>query len=343
MARRTVIPGVYQDRYGFEIRVMVNRVPYRTRKPLDTSIQDLRKARHDLQARAQTAHPRPARHTLAADVPRYLDLVKHLASWRSHRSELRAWVALLGPKRRDQITSADVLRARLTWLENGVAPKTINGRVDAIRRLYRRLDGRRVPTPCDDVLRLSVPRTPIERVSPETILAVDAQLQAHERTGQLRSAKTRSRFRVIVSTGRRPSEIARAQPQDVNLEARVWVPRDGKGGFTSGIYLNDDQRAAWRLFLESNAWGHFREGSFVNTIRSAGWPKGIRPYQARHSYGIALSELGHDLDDVGAALGHKRRETTRKHYVPVLNSRMQVLSQSVEGRFQGWPAAKFAK
>jgi integrase len=338
--RRTIAPGIYEDAHGFDIRVMVNRVPYRTRKPLDTSLADLKKALKDLASKAETeTGRRPGRGTLAADVPRYLALVKNLAGWVSLRSELRAWVALLGESRRDQITAADVLTARLTWLKDGVKPKTINNRVDALRRLYRRLDGKRVLTPCDDVTPLDVERTPIQRVSPETILAVDAKLQEHERRGWIRSPKTRARFRVMVSTGRRPSEIARAQPKDVNLEARVWIPRDGKGGHTPGIYLNDEQLAAWQLFIDANAWGTFREDAFVRTLRTAGWPKDIRPYQSRHTYGITLSEMGHDLDDVGAALGHKRRETTRKHYVPVLNSRMQALSESMSGRFKGWPDA----
>jgi len=336
--RRTVARGIYRDPYGFEVRVMVGGVVYSARRPLHTTVAELRKVRNGLRATGHTASPRPARGTLAADVARYLDLVSHLRSWMEHRSELRAWLARFPTARRDQIRPAHVLQARIAWLEAGVKPKTINNRVDALnRRLYKRLDGRRSLTPCEDVAPLPVERTPIQRVSAATILAVDAHLQRGEQAGTLRSAKARARFRVLVSTGRRPSEIMRAQPQDVNLAARVWVVRDGKGGYTPGIYLNDDMLAAWTLFISAGAWGPFTEGSFVRTLRHAGWPTGVRPYQARHSLGIALSELGHDLDDVGAALGHKRRETTRKHYVPVLESRMQRLSESVDGRFQGWP------
>jgi len=39
----------------------------------------------------------------------------------------------------------------------------------------------------------------------------------------------------------------------VNLEARVWVPRDAKGGYSPGVYLNDDMLAAWTLFIEARA------------------------------------------------------------------------------------------
>ena len=148
------------------------------------------------------------------------------------------------------------------------------------------------------------------------IRAVDETLQAWERTGRLRSPKTRARFRVYASTGRRPSEIMRAEPPDVDLTQCVWRPRDGKGGWGPGIYLNDDMLAAWELFVEANAWGSFRIGSLVRTIRRAGWPAGVRPYNLRHTVGISISEAGGDLADVQAHLGHKHISTTRKHYVP---------------------------
>jgi integrase len=73
-----------------------------------------------------------------------------------------------------------------------------------------------------------------------TIAAVAAQLEEHERRGWLRSAKTRARFMVLASTGKRPSELMRAQPHDVDFVRRVWTVRDGKGGWSPGIYLNDD-------------------------------------------------------------------------------------------------------
>ena len=70
-------------------------------------------------------------------------------------------------------------------------------------------------------------------------------------------------------------------------------------------------------------------------------PVGYRDYTEgthalRHTVGISLSEAGADLSDVQAHLGHKQLSTTRRHYVPVLGSRMQRLSESIEGRFQ-WP------
>jgi integrase len=169
-------------------------------------------------------------------------------------------------------------------------------------------------------------------VDPQTMLNVDRTLQEHERCGWLRDPKTRARFRVLASTGVRPSELKRAQPTDVSLERRVWTVRDGKGGFRPGLYLTDDMLGAWQLFIQVVAWGQFNTGSFAIRLRKAGWPANIRPYQMRHSVGITLSERGVDLSDVQQVLGHTRIETTRKHYVPVLNSRMQRAGETLAGR-----------
>lgn len=335
--RTRIATNIFRDTSGISAIVRARgHKPKELRFQHGTSIKAIRKEMDGWASRLQTDKQKPGRGTLAADAETYERLKRHLASWMERRSEVRAWVKALGDKRRSQITAADVLETRVAWLRAGVAPKTINNRVDTLRNLYRTLDGRKVESPCDEIEDLPVHRTPIQRVSVETILAVDAKLQEHERKGWLRDAKTRARYRVMVSTGRRPSEIARTQPDDVDLSNRIWVPRDGKGGYTPGLYLNDDQWLAWFLFAEAKAWGRFNESAFVRTLRKAGWPEGVRPYQARHTLGITLSEAGIDLDDVGAALGHKRRETTRKHYVPVLGSRMQALSESLSGRFNGW-------
>jgi integrase len=166
-----------------------------------------------------------------------------------------------------------------------------------------------------------------------TIVAVERTLRARELAGVLRDATARARFMVIASCGVRPSEVMRAQPDDVDLERRVWRVRDGKGGYRpGGLYLIDDMLAAWRVFVAAAAWGPFREGSWVRTLRAAGWPATLRPYHLRHSVGIELSEAGTDLADIAAFLGHTRVQTTRSHYVPVLSGRMKDASERLTGR-----------
>lgn len=277
------------------------------------------------------------------DAKRYIaDFTKHLTrGGQSVRTEMNPWIKEFGDRARGTIKPADVARVRSMWLASGkVKPKTINQRVATLARMYRCLDGRKAWTPCDDLDELEVHKSPIRVVDDDLIRAVDLKLQAREQEDRRRTPKTRARFRVLMATGRRPSELMRAEPGDVNMTRRIWLPRDGKGGFSPGIYLNDDMLAAWQFFIDVNAWGKFSTQKQARRLRKAGWPADIDPYQARHTVGITLSERGVDLDDVGSMMGHKRRETTRKHYVPVLNSRMQKASEALEGRFQGWPAVQ---
>jgi integrase len=337
--RKTIERGIYRDgpKGGYEVRVVIGGFPYTDRLPPDATIEELRRLRSRLEAQGRTETPRAERGTLRAAVSAYLKLVKHLATWDDREDHLRRWCELYGDVQRHRITSADVLKARVIWIQRGLAPKTINHYVGTLRNLYHRLDGKRMPTPCDEVDPLPVPKTPIYRIAEEDIIKVDQELQKREQSGFLRDAKQRARFRVLVSTGKRPCEVMRALPGDVSLESRVWVPRDAKGGFCPGLYLNDDMLAAWVLFAEADAWGPYNHGAFARTVRAAGWPEDVPVYQARHNTWIAASERGADLADISAGAGHRNLETTRQRYVPILNSRMQKLGETLEGRFRGWP------
>lgn len=236
--------GIYRDKYGLGAVVTVKGRQRELRFLPDTPLREIRDKMDDARRELRNARPTSApRGTLAADADRYLPQIKHLASWREAWCEVQAWVTLLGHVRRDQITSEDVRVAMGRWTQEGYAPKTITNRINRLARLYRVLDGRKAPTPCDDVERLRPGKRPVVRVSDETLRAVAAAFVEREQKGLLRSRKTRARFLVLATTGRRPCEVMRAKPEDVNIEVRVWVPRDAKGGYSPGVYLNDDMVA----------------------------------------------------------------------------------------------------
>jgi integrase len=332
--RVRIARGIYRDRYGFAVVVKGQEKRYPPNTPLDT----MQRWRQDLGNRLKVPRKTRERGTLAHDVEVYTKRIQHLASWRERRAELRAWIALYGPWLRSRIRHEHVLTARQKWLDAGVSPKTCNHRVDALRQLWRGLDGKRAPTPCDEVDPLNVPRQPVKTVSPDTVRAVYLGLLRGEAKGTLRNAKTRARYMVLAASGVRPSELMRAQAGDVDLDARVWRTRDGKGGVRpGGLYLHDDLLEAWQVFVKADAWGKYETSAFARTLREAGWPEGVRPYQLRASVGVALSEAGNDLADVGAWLGHSRIDTTRAHYVPVLAGRMKGAGESLNGRI-GWPS-----
>lgn len=339
--RITFERGIYRDGPDgpYEVRIVVGRQPYSERMPADSTLEELRGKRGELENVGNTTTPRAERGTVRAGVPSYLRAKAHLASVGDLEDDLEAWCVRIGDRQRHRLTERDILEARGVWIAAGLSPKTVNDRVGTLRNFLRVLDGKKALGIFDDIDPLPIAKTPIQRVSDALIRAVDLKLQEHELDGKhgvLKDGKTRARFRVFVSTGKRPCEIMRAQPGDVNLDARVWVPRDAKGGFCPGVYLNDDMLAAWTLFIEKQAWGPYNHGNFGRVIRSAGWPKDVKPYQARHTHWIMASELGIDLADIATGAGHTDVRTTRRSYVPVLNSRLQAMSERMDGRFGGW-------
>jgi len=343
-ARTRIDRGIYQDAQGFEVVVCVARRTKAKRFPLGTSLATMRAWQDEARPALRTAAPSaPRGGSLAADVDRYLAQVQTLVSWRELRSELRAWVALYGERPRAQLTPAHVRTARVTWQRAGVAARTINHRVEALRRLTRTLDhvpGRPAPvTPCDGLRPLTVPRVPKVPITPDIIVAVYVELLRRERVGLLRTAKTRARFMVLATTGVRPSELMRARPEDLSLETDppYWLTRDGKGGRrASALPLNTEMLEAWRVFVAAAAWGPYETSAFARTLRAAGWPADVRPYRLRSTVGIELSSRGIDLADVAGWLGHSDLATTRADYVPILAPRMVEAMQRIAGRVV-WP------
>jgi integrase len=334
--RKKLARGIYEDQTGRSAVCLGKEKRFPPFTPLATMRDWQDTIRKKLRG---SGRAKAARGTLAESVDQWAGLEQHLASWKERRAELRAWVALYGDTPRAQLDAQDVRKAIGMWTQNEVAPKTIRNRLWSLKRLYKILDGPDADTPVDHVEPPAKVRRVITPVEPETILRVYNNLVIFEQSGRLLDAKTRARFMVRAVTGRRPVEIMRAQPDDVDLKRRIWRVRDAKGGWSEGLYLNDEMVTAWRVFADADAWGTFNTGSMAEVLRAAGWPKGIRPYNLRHSIGIGLSELGHDLADVGGWLGHTDLRTTRSAYVPVLQGRMQRLSESLAGRLQGWAGA----
>jgi integrase len=101
------------------------------------------------------------------------------------------------------------------------------------------------------------------------------------------------------------------------------------------LWLNDDMLAAWKAFVAAEAWGKFDGSDYAKALYQAGWPRDVRPYQARHILALQLQELGGDVGDIQGVLGHKHIETTRRFHAPVAVSRMKGSSERLAGRF-GW-------
>lgn len=363
-ARHTLETNIAQDATGYSVRAKVTHgghVYSRERRfilpALDLPFLRAQQATLESELRAELleqepdAAPKP-RGTFAADVQAYLKRVKARldpATYRSRVSELARWVEVFGDRARHTLRAADVERAFAQWQvkpdeprrertdKNGrtvkprpwsaPSPKTVQNRVRSLQHLYRTLDGKRAKTPADDVTWKKPTKTRPRAVPVETIRATIAGLLAQEKNGRLRDAKTRARFLVLVTTGQRPAQVMRTTARDLDLTRKVWFVPAAKGGEPVPLPLNADMDIAWRLFHAASAWGKYDTRSFARTLRTAGWPADVRPYNARHSVGIALSESGEDLGDIQAWMGHSRVQTTRDFYVPLLESRLAAMSE----------------
>jgi len=339
VARRRVKigKGVYRDRYGISAIVRVRPHPQQElRFPFGTALKEIQRQRGEARTKLLAKEARLTRGRFKADAAKYLKLVRHLASWGSRCCEIDAWVKLYHTKHRSALTAKDVLRAREIWIADHYAPKTVNHRVRALRHLYRTLDGADAVTPCDGIKPLAAPAAEPRLIPVKTLQKVARQLTDRD---------TLARFLVLTSTGRRPSELARALPTDVDLRRRLWIVRTGKGGHPTPLYLTEDMTVAWRLFSARALWGRFDVSDYAKDLYAAGWPQqwieggrrrrnAVRPYNARHSVAITLGEAGAQWEDLRDFLGHSDVKTTRI-YTGVLRSRLKATSDKLTGRL-GW-------
>lgn len=361
--RETIERGISRDGSGYAVRVKVAGVPRERRFPLSVDLPFLKSQRAQLEADLRDElHQRDPdappidRGTFAQDVAAYLTRMTHRLDARtlkSRASELERWAEVFGGRSRHTLRQADIERAIAAWKvppgprrvrvdatgrrivpRPWVAPsaKTIQNRVRTLRHLYRVLDGKRARTPLDDLQLRKPPKTRPRAVDVRTIRTVIANLIRQERRGRLRDAKTRARFLVMVTTGQRPVQLAATTDQDVSLERALWWVPAAKGGEPVELPLNHEMLAAWTLFIRAHAWGAWDSRSFARTLRRAGWPSHIRPYNARHSVGLALSEAGVDLGDIQPFLSHSQLQTTRTFYVPGLTARLKSASQKLDHR-----------
>ncbi len=154
--------GIYKDSSGYECRVVVGGHTYSQRMPKDSTLDELKATRADLESTGREQSPRATKDTLRADMPRYLRQIAHLATVDDREDHLIAWCELYGEVYRHRITAKDVLTARVRWLSKGrpdgvrrsrkrhtgpLSAKTINHYCDTLRNLYHVLDGRKAKTP----------------------------------------------------------------------------------------------------------------------------------------------------------------------------------------------------
>jgi integrase len=331
--RRRLARGIYQDAYGRSVIYHAHGRPIETRFPIDKPLDVLQRWRKRQLGQAAERTPRDPRGSLARDIVAYLKRLKGRPGFKAERSHLRAWLIALGNVRRWTITPERAALVVADWRQAGYAARTIRHRVRVLEALWHALEGPKAETPVDDLTLPPKPKPRPVAVPDVTIGAVALELRKHEIARTLRDGKTRARFLVLATTGKRPAEVMRAQRGDVDLERRVWYTRTAKGGINTEVLLNDEQLAAWGLFVAAQAWGPYDSRSFAKTVQRCGWPKGIRPYQLRASTVQVLRRRGGDPSDVQETLGHTSIETGRAFYYAATVEQQAAISARLDDRF----------
>jgi hypothetical protein len=125
--RRRIDTGIFSDDSGISIIAYGKEV----RMPLESSHGELLRRRAALIDELVEDDPSigAAAGTLRRDIPRYLELAKHLADPKnSRRAHLNAWLPYIGDKVRRHISKHDILKIRGQWIEWGIAPITCTNR-----------------------------------------------------------------------------------------------------------------------------------------------------------------------------------------------------------------------
>jgi len=314
--------------------------------------------------------------TLGARLETFWPQITGRVSFKADRSHLRAWLRAtgadgqaIGAKAPAAITTADVNVVISAW--RTPPPAGTPGQPRAVRRItvtaYARhgkaIDGYARTTPTTSGPLVVAVRTvrhrcrllrefllaeglPTTAVDAAKIPAIEPGLPVGVEVETIRLVAkalaktdwpdTYGRYLVLNTTGQRPTQLMRAQPSDVKLEARLWIVRSAKGAPAHTVTLNTDMVKAWRAFIKAHAWGVYDTSLHAKRLRVCGWPAAIRPYNARHS--IAQDALqSHDvqLDDVQGLMGHTKAETTRAFYGPLAIARQRSVSDAIDGRLKG--------
>lgn len=189
-----------------------------------------------------------------------------------HRKhEIEAWLPAFGQHRRDLIEEQELETQVRDWQAKGVAASTIRHRLSAFSKLYKELDGNRAFNRVATVERPVEPKPGPNAMPLEEVLKVFDALT--ERVGQNhRGWKTLARLRVIAETGMRHSQVMRLQSQDIWLDHEppvVFVNQAGNGGKLHWKPLTEQGVVAFRLFIESDAFGEFSQSSVYKSWKLA--------------------------------------------------------------------------
>jgi integrase/recombinase XerD len=327
--KTVVAPGIYQMEDG-SFRV-VARVgdrktgprPKEKRFPGGTALRPMKQWQEDQRAELRRQDLRPALGTLAADVERYLDKpeVQRLASYKTRLSDTRVWLKDFGHLRRDEIVPHRVQEQIDRWLKAGVKAWTVRHRINALRQVYKVLDGDGGYNPVLEVRSPAKPRAIPRAIDYDTVRTT---------LNQMEPSATKGFLMIMAFCGFRPEETRRTELWMVRLDQDPphVIRNTAKGGDVTVVPLSEEGVLAWRMFIDHGGFDKRpevkdrrgrprRTRTFPNANRD--WKAAMvragfgstRCYDLVHSYCTQLLlSGGADISLVQKARGHRDIRTT---------------------------------
>jgi site-specific recombinase XerD len=219
-------------------------------------------------------------------------------------------------------------------LAKGLAPKTINCRLDSVRGFYAfmgREEAMAIPNPVNKGFALRLARPLPRYLRDEEVRRFLESIQ---------DLRDRALFMLMLRCGLRVEEVAHLRLQDLDLSQRRILVCGGKGNKDRIVYISHDAHRALLNYLRSRSSSKVGEVFLVGKGTYRGTSISVRGIQKRMEYyarktGLKLSchHLRHtmatqllnadaDLVTIQDLLGHTRIKTTQR-YARVSNLKVQ--------------------
>lgn len=220
----------------------------------------------------------------------------------------------------------------LDWYENRNVP--LNGRKNQARTInnerrflsafftWMRLEKLITDNPVESIPAKKVPLKPIDYYSPEE----SARLR-----DACKNIRERALLEVLRSTGARIGEIAEITLDQIDMRTGdIWIQEEKSGRYRT-IYLDDDARHYYGLYLDSRKddclymfprsrkpYGKMTTCGFraiLKTIRKrAGLTCRVYPHKSRKTLGMNLKNRGVDIGTIQEIMGHADPGVTARYY-----------------------------
>lgn len=222
------------------------------------------------------------------------------------------------------------LRERAT-ISGKPSPAVWNMALSALRAFFAYLNHAEVLT-MNPTLKLTRRKVASREKIPPSLDEYVALLEAAEASAGRCRARNVAIVQVLFHTGLRVHELVSLDVDQIEWEARVFRDVPTKGAkWISAPFPDIVAQALEAYLLERAARSEVSEGAlFVSTrgarlsIRSvqlivkalgeaAGIARSVTPHVLRHAFATELDDLGAELADVQASLGHRSRATTERY------------------------------